>query len=58
MPSCSLFYCRWCYPVVQHLTASAGGGGKGIPSSPGKKKEYGIMEYLELIVARCGRSLA
>ena len=20
---------RWCYPAVQHLTASAGGGGKG-----------------------------
>ena len=19
----------WCYPAVQHLTASAGGGGKG-----------------------------
>ena len=27
----------WCYPAVQHLTASAGGGGKGIPSSPGGK---------------------
>ena len=32
---------RWCYPVVQHLTASAGGGGKGVP---GKKKKalYGM----------------
>ena len=45
--------------------------GKGSPSSPGKKKkkkkiyihismqeimeEYGIMEYLELAVTRCGR---
>jgi len=25
-----------CYPAVQHLTPSAGGGGKGHPSSPGK----------------------
>ena len=23
-----------CYPAVQHLTVSAGGGGKGIQSSP------------------------
>ena len=44
MPSCSLFYCRWCYPAVQHLTASAGGGGKGIPSSPGKKIACTLFE--------------
>ena len=24
---------HWYYPAVQHLTASAGGGGKSIPSS-------------------------
>ena len=37
MPLCSLFYCRWCYLAAQHLTASAGGGGKGIHLAQGKK---------------------
>ena len=35
MPSNSfVFNSHWSYPAVQYLTASAGGGGKGIPSSP------------------------
>ena len=40
----SVINSRWCYPAAQHLTTSAGGGGKGIPSSPGLKKKVQIIE--------------
>ena len=38
----------WCYPVVQHLTASAEGGGKDILSIPGEKKVI-ILYYVATV---------
>ena len=38
-----------CYPAVQQLTASTGGAGKGIPSSPEKKKKlYACTNYISI----------